>query len=177
MCTELVVYLALHRRGASLDELDDALWPGNGGSTRRTEAIARTRRWLGIDTTSAQLLAPMAGGRLQLRPGVLLDWDLFQRLSRRGRDRGTAGTADLHRALDLVSGQPFEAVPTSRYRWVAELYIGHDIAAAVIDTAHMLARRLLDAMLPLGPDAPPAPPSSSTGTTNVRGATLWRPST
>jgi hypothetical protein len=85
-----------------------------------------------------------------MRPGVLLDWDLFQRLSRRGRDRGTAGTADLHRALDLVRGQPFEAVPTSRYRWVAELYIEHDIAAAVIDTAHMLARRLLDADAPAG---------------------------
>lgn len=136
LCTEIVVYLATHGRTvADLSRFDAAIWPDRTVQpSTRTEALTRARRWLGTDPTGSRHLPQGYRERLTLGPGVLLDWELFERLVQRDRP------GDLLTALRLVRGRPFEAVPPGRYSWLSELYLEQDIPAAVIDTAHSLAR-------------------------------------
>jgi hypothetical protein len=139
LSTEIVVYVAMHgRRVQHLHRLDEAIWPGQPVRVAtRTEAIARTRKWLGADTDGELYLPPGFGDGLTLSEDVLVDWDLFERLVARGRDE------DLRLALRLVQGKPFEAIPYGRYGWLAALYLEQDIPVAVIDAAHTLAGNCL----------------------------------
>jgi hypothetical protein len=152
VCTELIVHLATHGRHVDKPaELDVALWPDRAVQlSTRTEAIARARRWLGGDAGGNLHLPHGYGGELRLGPGVLLDWDLFQRLVARALNRGAQGKADLATALRLVRGKPFEGIPSGRYRWLAETFLEQDIPAAVVDAAHQLARLCLDSGDPAG---------------------------
>jgi len=152
VCTELIIYLATHgRRVDKPADLDVALWPDRAVRlSTRTEAIARARRWLGSDADGNPHLPHGHGGELRLGPGVLVDWDLFQRLVRRGLAKGPDGRRDLATALTLVRGKPFEGIPPGRYRWLAETFLEQDIPAAVVDAAHQLARWCLDSADPTG---------------------------
>ncbi|MDG4784952.1 LysM peptidoglycan-binding domain-containing protein [Micromonospora sp. WMMD1102] len=148
--SELVVYLAQRgRAGATGEQIDEALWPERGVNARsRRVAISKVRRWLGETDEGAQWLPPNAGAdRLyRLTPGVLLDWQMFRRLRARGEARGAAGTADLRRALELVRGEPLagaELPYSSGYRnpytWLPGSDVQpHNLASAVVDTAHQL---------------------------------------
>ncbi|MEV2240155.1 peptidoglycan-binding protein [Micromonospora sp. NPDC049891] len=148
--SELVVYLAQRgRAGATGEQIDDALWPERGVNARsRRVAVSKVRRWLGETAEGTHWLPPNAGAdRLyRLTPGVLLDWQLFRRLRARGEARGVAGIADLRQALELVRGEPLagaELPYSSGYRnpytWLPGSDVQpHNLASAVVDTAHQL---------------------------------------
>lgn len=142
VCTELITYLATHPDVEDPSKLDLALWPDRAVlTTTRNEVIARARKWLGHHYDgNLHLPHRRDGSPLRLGPGVLLDWDLFHRLARRGLATGEAGADDLAVALRLVRGKPFENVPAIRYAWVAETFLEQDIATQVVDVAHTLAQ-------------------------------------
>ncbi|WP_238005840.1 bacterial transcriptional activator domain-containing protein [Dactylosporangium sp. AC04546] len=155
--SELVVYLAQRGGvGATGEQIDDALWPDRRVNARsRRVAISKARRWLGETADGTQWLPPNVGSdRLyRLLPGALLDWQLFRRLRARGEARGADGAEDLRRALDLVRGEPLagaELPYSSGYRnpytWLPGSDIQpHNLASAVVDTAHQLVRLCLEA--------------------------------
>jgi hypothetical protein len=154
---EIIVYLASRgTRGATADQLDEALWPGRriSQSARRVN-ITKVRRWLGEKPDGQQWLPPNIGAdRLyRLCDGYLLDWHLFRRLRTRGESRGVAGTTDLRRALELVRGaplegadRPYQAGGRNPYTWLPASSIQpHHLASAIVDTAHQLVNLYLDA--------------------------------
>jgi DNA-binding SARP family transcriptional activator len=147
--TELVAYLATHRRGVPVADFDAALWPERQVTLKtRNQAITRTRAWLGSDDEGISWLRPMADGTLRLSRRVLVDWELFKALEQRGGDRRRSADArrhDLETALRLVRGRPLSPLPAGRYGWLAETYLEQEIPSAVIDVAHALARLLLEA--------------------------------
>ncbi|MFF0097715.1 LysM peptidoglycan-binding domain-containing protein [Micromonospora sp. NPDC005257] len=158
---ELIVYLAQRgARGASAEQLTDALWPDQQvKDASRRVAITRARRWLGEAPDGTSWLPEMGSDRLyRLRDGYLLDWHLFRRLRSRGESRGVAGVKDLRAALELVRGVPLDgaerayAVGTRNpFTWLPEsdIYPGH-LTSAIVDTAHELAELYLDAGDPTG---------------------------
>ncbi|WP_081883930.1 LysM peptidoglycan-binding domain-containing protein [Micromonospora parva] len=153
---ELIVYLAQRgTRGASAEQLTDALWPDQQvKDASRRVAITRARRWLGENADGNAWLPEMGSDRLyRLAPGYLLDWHLFRRLRSRGESRGPAGVKDLRAALELVRGVPLDGADRAYatgtrnpFTWLPEsdIYPGH-ITSAVVDTAHELAELYLDA--------------------------------
>ncbi|MEU8314997.1 LysM peptidoglycan-binding domain-containing protein [Micromonospora sp. NPDC049033] len=153
---ELIVYLAQRgARGASAEQLTDALWPDQQvKDASRRVAITRARRWLGETPDGTAWLPEMGSDRLyRLESGYLLDWHLFRRLRSRGESRGAAGVKDLRAALELVRGVPLDgaerayaAGARNPFTWLPEsdIYPGH-LTSAIVDTAHELAEFYLDA--------------------------------
>ncbi|MET8042529.1 LysM peptidoglycan-binding domain-containing protein [Micromonospora sp. NPDC005215] len=158
---ELIVYLAQRgARGASAEQLSDALWPDQQvKDASRRVAITRARRWLGETSDGTPWLPEMGSDRLyRLTPGYLLDWHLFRRLRSRGESRGPAGVKDLRAALELVQGAPLDGADRAYatgtrnpFTWLPEsdIYPGH-ITSAIVDTAHELAELYLEAGDPTG---------------------------
>ena len=127
-------------------KLDMALWPERAVSVKtRTQAVVRARPWLGTDADGEPRLSKGYRGEFHLASSVLLDWDLFQELAKRGMSAGAESAEDLAAALRLVRGKPFEKIPEHRYAWVAETFLEQDIPVAVVDVAHRLAELLRDA--------------------------------
>jgi len=101
---DLVVYLALHHRGASNDAWATALWPDRlmAAPTLHSTASA-ARRALGHGTLGLDHL-PRSHGRLQLAPSVVTDWQQLRELA-------ALGDAAAWRAgLSLVRGRPFDGL-------------------------------------------------------------------
>ncbi|HEV2361914.1 MAG TPA: hypothetical protein VGS21_09455, partial [Acidimicrobiales bacterium] len=97
---ELVVYLAVHKNGASNEQWPTALWPDRVMASASLHSTASAaRRSLGTDPTGADLL-PRARGRLALSDRVQTDWDRFTGLARSERP------ADWKAALTLIRGRP-----------------------------------------------------------------------
>ena len=146
--TEIVAYLATHRRGVTLADFDTAIWPDRQVSLKtRNQAITRTRAWLGTDDEGVSWLRPISDGALRLSNEVLVDWELFQALQRRASEPGRHPAAvrrDLATAMSLVRGRVLWPLPPGRYGWLAETYLEQEVPSAVIDVAHALARSLLD---------------------------------
>lgn len=149
---ELVVYLAQRaEHGADAESLREALWPGQHIRDADWQLVmARCRRWLGVDAAGEPWLAEVgAGMTYRLADGYLLDWDLFQRLRRRGES--TQDPAMLRSALMLVRGVPLHRAsratgPGTRnpFPWLAGSPIDPEyLVAAVVDTAHLLAEHCL----------------------------------
>jgi DNA-binding SARP family transcriptional activator len=147
--TEIVAYLATHRRGVPVADFDAAIWPERQVTLKtRNQAITRARTWLGSDEDGVAWLRPMCDGTLRLSTQVLVDWELFQALQRRAREAGrsTAGVRrDLETAMRLVRGRPLSPLPTGRYGWLAETYLEQEMPSTIIDVAHALAGLLLQA--------------------------------
>jgi LysM repeat protein len=152
---EIITYLAVRgQRGATSDQLDEALWPGQQVKpTSRRVAVTRARRWLGENPQGEAWLPDATGDRRYgLREGYLLDWHLFRRLRSRGESRGPAGTSDFRQALALVRGAPlagadvaYSAVARNPYVWLPTSDIQpHHLASAVVDTTHRLVELCLD---------------------------------
>jgi DNA-binding SARP family transcriptional activator len=145
--TEIVAYLATHRAGAPLCDFDAAIWPDRPVTLKtRNQAITRTRAWLGLDEEGVSWLRPLSDGALRLSSRVLVDWELFQALQKRARERGRSREGvrrDLETALRLVRDRPLSQLPARRYGWLAETYLEQEIPSAVIDVAHALAQILL----------------------------------
>ena len=146
--TEIVAYLAAHRRGAAVVDFDAAIWPERPVTLKtRNQAITRARAWLGDDDDGVSWLRPMAEGDLRLSRQVLVDWELFQSLQERASRPGRAQDdvrQDLETAMRLVRGRPLAQLPTGRYGWLAETFLEQEIPSAVIDVAHHLAGILLE---------------------------------
>ena len=149
--SEIVVYLAQRgQRGATGDKIDDNLWAEQQINPRtRRVALSKVRRWLGEDADGQQWLPLNLGNdRLyRLRPGILMDWQLFRRLRARGEAHGPDGATDLRRALELVRGKPLDGATSGYpagqripYAWLPRSDIQpYNLASAIVDTAHELA--------------------------------------
>jgi DNA-binding SARP family transcriptional activator len=134
---ELVVYLAMHPRGASNEAWATALWPDRlmaASSLHSTASVAR--RALGRSREGVDHL-PRSHGRLALGPTVGTDWDRFVRLADGGRP------ARWRSALDLVRGRPFEGLRSSD--WPILEGIGPAIESSVVDLSGRLAGACLRA--------------------------------
>ncbi|MCO7218592.1 LysM peptidoglycan-binding domain-containing protein [Klenkia sp. PcliD-1-E] len=150
--TEVVAYLITRPDGATSEQYATALWPDEPdvvGKTKVRQSISVVRTWLGVDPDGADYLpsglSAAAGGRYRIS-GALVDADLFRRLRARGLARGADGIDDLQRALDLVSGKPFE-LPDLRvrgvggYGWLLDdgERLDLELPALIVDVAHIVA--------------------------------------
>ncbi len=144
---ELAIYLAMHPHGVGEAELDEALWPSDGGrvvpaSTRdSTVSVARTA--LG---GPGRLLPAQGQGRdkrYQVSGQVGSDFAVFCALHRQGRLAQSA--EPLVEALELVRGRPFEGVASGRtFTWVHTEGHARHIEAEVGDAADLAAKLLLE---------------------------------
>ena len=145
--TEIVVYLAFHPRGKTIDELQTDIW-ADGKVTKSTlrRCVSEVRRWLGQDITQnpprphlPNISSP--GGAYRLR-GHLFDWDLFRRLRKRGQARIAAqhaeAGADHTAALRLVRAPVLRPLRFDRYLWVVRDRPDLHIPGFIVDTAHEL---------------------------------------
>ena len=136
--TEIAAWMTLHP-GLDHRALDEALWPGREVSrTTRNPWVSRLRAWLGTTPEGAPHLPPIAStadARYRLADTVTSDWQQFQDLA------GDGSTLGLHRALTLVRGRPFAAIPPRRYVWAEPLM--QEMISAIVDAAAELAERYL----------------------------------
>ncbi|GHE06879.1 LysM peptidoglycan-binding domain-containing protein [Klenkia taihuensis] len=150
--TEVIAYLATRPDGATSEQYATALWPDEPdviGKTKVRQSISVVRTWLGTDEDGDAFLpsglTAAAGGRYRIK-GALVDADLFRRLRARGLARGADGITDLHAALDLVRGRPFE-LPDMRvrgvggYGWLLDdgNRMDLELAAVIVDVAHVVS--------------------------------------
>jgi DNA-binding SARP family transcriptional activator len=97
--TELIVWLVLHGRHGSTDEVATALWPMGASGGSQHNVIWDARRALGEDADGNSLL--VRAGELKLSPLVTSDWARFRELA-------TCDDRDMRvAALSLVRGKPF----------------------------------------------------------------------
>ena len=68
-----------------------------------------------------------------------MDADLFRRLRARGESRGPEGIEDLRRALELVTGRPYDQPRNRGYGWLVDTPFDHYLTAAIVDVAHIVA--------------------------------------
>jgi DNA-binding SARP family transcriptional activator len=104
---DLIVYLALHPRGAGNDEWAAALWPERRPAAATLHSTASVaRRALGRSSDGGDHL-PRSRLRLGLAPTVASDWDRFRALA--GQDE----RARWIEAMALVRGRPFDGLRSS----------------------------------------------------------------
>lgn len=128
---QTLVYLALHRRGVTAEQLATALWPDEIAANKTIRnRVAEARAVVG------GLISDGPGWRLDESIGS--DWQLFQTLAGGSHDDQLA-------ALDLVRGQPFDGIPDE---WVDLEMFRTDMVAAIIDLAADVADRALAAGQP-----------------------------
>ena len=135
---ELVVYLSMHRNGASSEQWATALWPDRimaPASLHSTASAAR--RCLGVSRHGVDHL-PRAHGRLSLGRTVSTDWARFLTLSER------PDMASWAAALELIRGRPFDGLRAPD--WVLLEGIMANVEAVVVD----LAIRYADLRLAVG---------------------------
>ncbi len=134
---ELVVYLAMHRRGASSEQWATALWPDKimaAASLHSTASAAR--RSLGASSNGDDHL-PRAHGRLALAPTVRSDWSRFLALSQEEDPQSW------RRAMELIRGRPFDGLRAPD--WVLLEGISANVEAVVVDLASRYAEYCLSA--------------------------------
>ena len=121
-----LVYLAMHRRGVTAEQLATALWPDElaAGRTVRNR-IAEARALVGGAITN--------GPGWQLEERIGCDWQQFQALA-------VGSPAQQAAALDLVRGQPFDGFADE---WVDVEMLRSDMIAAIIDLTVAVAERAL----------------------------------
>jgi DNA-binding SARP family transcriptional activator len=132
---ELIVYLAMHRNGASSEQWATALWPDRimaAASLHSTASAAR--RSLGVSSSGEDHL-PRSHGRLSLGPSVRSDWDQFVELSREQEPDSW------RRALELIRGRPFEGLRAPD--WVLLEGVSANVEALVVDVASRYAEHCL----------------------------------
>jgi hypothetical protein len=147
--TEVLVYLALHPGGVSLQKVLTDLWPDGHQlhlSTVRS-AIYGARRWAGYGLDGdpqQQFVSGIQNGNHYRLRGHLLDWDLFRRLRKRAQARHAAGhpgaVDDYRAALGLIRGPALSCLRPDGYAWLARHDQRHDlqIPGFLVDAAHEL---------------------------------------
>lgn len=138
--TEATCYIHLNPGRSSHDFIAD-LWPTRrpAGSARH-QLISRLRKWLGT-TTEGDPYIPRAAGDAggYMLEHITSDWTAVEAIA---ADPTGTSTEDLAEALKLVRGHPFEG-GGRRYSWTVTLQF--TMMNAVLDIAHELARRALEA--------------------------------
>jgi DNA-binding SARP family transcriptional activator len=134
---ELLAYLALHKEGATTDELVALLWPDvdiENARARVHRAVSEARSQLGN-------VIVRAGERYVLdRNAVAVDLDKFQALLARADARGDVDREQLlERALAYVRGEPLGGTD---YSWAAG-DVRH-LRAKVVELLHDLGNLRLD---------------------------------
>lgn len=137
---ELAAYLACHPEGVTPGQAAaDFGLQHNSLHTR----LGSLRKWLGKRAQSEEWYLPEArrvhGQAVYRLDGMLFDADLFRRLRARGEARGPEGIEDLRKALELVSGKPFDHQRTSGYGWLVDTPVDHYLTAGIVDVAHVVA--------------------------------------
>ncbi len=150
--TELFAYLATRPYGATTDEVATAL---DLNAARVRTDVNKLRDWLGADPTTGQKFlpaareAPMAqhrGAGVYQVVDALVDVDLFRRLRLRGESHGPAGIDDLERALQLITGRPFEKLRSGGWGWLLEGdRLDQHMVCAIADVAHVVVTHNLHA--------------------------------
>jgi hypothetical protein len=139
---DLVVFLAVHPRGASTEVWATALWPERLMAPPTMHSVASAaRRALGRSAAGEDHL-PRRRGRLQLAPTVGTDWSRFTRLA------DGDGPGHWRAALDLVRGRPYEGLGSPD--WVVLEGFASAAEDAVVSVAAQLSDHLLAAGDPLG---------------------------
>jgi DNA-binding SARP family transcriptional activator len=125
---QILIYLAVHRRGVDAGQLTTALWPdaAAAGQTLRNR-IGEARSVVDGHITS--------GPRWQLTEQIGCDWQHFQALAV-GDDRQQRA------ALDLVRGRPFEDMADTE--WIHLEGLVTEMEAAIVDLALIVAVRALN---------------------------------
>jgi DNA-binding SARP family transcriptional activator len=132
---ELVVYLSMHRNGASTDQWATALWPDRVMAPASLHSTASAaRRALGLARSGEDHL-PRSHGRLALGDSVTTDWHRFTRYSRSEQPE------DWRRALALVRGRPFEELRAPD--WALLEGITATMEAVVVDLSCRFAESCL----------------------------------
>lgn len=145
---EYAAYLWLHPHGVTSDALSDDM---HVPVDRVRKDILDLRKWLGTSPRTGELHIPTArkgqpfeqtGSKGYQVHDILVDTDLFIRLRRRAHARGADGITDLHTALRLVGGKPFDLLRRDGWAWLTggerpDLMIEH----AIIDAAHTVFLR------------------------------------
>ena len=146
---EVVAYLATHPQGATTEQL-----AYDFGVQERVvhNYISAARQWVGADPETGASYIPdctkteagrKRGMGVYQVVGVLSDEDLFRRLRVRAQARGAEGIDDLIAALRLVEGRPFDQLRKRGYGWLAETPLDHQLTAAIVDVAHIVATHCL----------------------------------
>lgn len=137
---EIVAYLATRPRGATTQELCDAL-ATTPDLLRRNLSVVR--KWLGTDPTTHEPFLPDASrrdpdaDRTYRLSGVLSDADLFRRLRIRGQARGPNGLVDYLAALHLVAGTPYSGLRAAGGIWLADSRDDQHLLVGIVDLAHL----------------------------------------
>ena len=141
---ELAAYLACHPHGRTPNEV--AADFGIQNNTLHTR-LGQLRKWLGKQPGTDEWYLPNAlrirGQQVYRIEGILVDADLFRRLRARGEARGPEGIEDLRRALDLVTGRPYDQPRNKGYGWLVDTPFDHYLTAAIVDVAHVVATHAL----------------------------------
>ena len=146
---EVVAYLATHPQGVTTGQL-----ACDFDVQERVvhNYVSAARQWVGSDPATGASFIPDctrtdAGRRRGMGVyqvvGVLSDEDLFRRLRVRAQARGPEGIEDLVAALRLVRGRPFDQLRKRGYGWLAETPLDHQLTAAIVDVAHLVATHAL----------------------------------
>ncbi|MCM3555916.1 LysM peptidoglycan-binding domain-containing protein [Janibacter melonis] len=148
--TELLAYLALRPRGATMAEVSEAFGMSEG---RVRSVIKSLRDWLGTNPRTGKPHLPNAkesraakirGVGVYQVDDVLLDVDLFRRLRARGQARGEEGIEDLKTAMTLVGGIPFQQLRAGGWSWLADGdRPDHQMVYAITDVAHIVITRAI----------------------------------
>ena len=147
--TELLAFLALRRRhGVTRDEICDAFGIAPGVARGYIQIV---RDWLGANPRTGEPYLPHADKSpstrarglpvYQIDADLLVDVDLFRRLRVRGEARGGAsGISDLVKALELVTGRPFDKKREGGWSWLDNgERIDEYMTVAIADVAFVVA--------------------------------------
>jgi hypothetical protein len=133
---ELVVYLALHPRGATNEAWADALWPDRVMAAPTLHStVSAARHSLGRSRHGGDHL-PRRNGVIRVGPGVSTDWRRFRSLA------GSDEPSDWRRALSLVRGRPFEGLRGAD--WTVLEGLAAEIGSEAVAVAGRTARWALD---------------------------------
>ena len=144
-CNNAVTYLSTRPRGATTQEVADALTITDD---RVRQDMSIVRAWLGENPATGRKFLPGATEHplaverqvgLYLIEDLLCDADLYKRLRLRGEARGPDGINDLRTALRLVNGPPYDGLRTRGTVWLATNPVDHEMLCSIIDTAHIVS--------------------------------------
>jgi hypothetical protein len=141
---ELAAYLTCHPEGQTPNRVAADFGIQNNSLHTR---LGELRKWLGKKPGTDEWYLPAAqrvrGQQVYRLSEVLVDADLFRRLRARGEALGPRGIDDFRRALELVTGQPYDQQRSKGYGWLAENPVDHYATASIVDVAHVLATHSL----------------------------------
>lgn len=144
LCTEVLVYLAVHPEGVHPTVLGGAVWPRGVSASVRDATVGRVADWLGRDSRGRPNLYYDERGRVRLGSEVRVDWEVFRWLIWRSAAEPASEVAYLTYSLDLIRGPLLADRPRGRYAWLATEDLEYEAAARIADVAHRLVLMRLD---------------------------------